>query len=112
MEKTSRKVRVSKTKKANLGRVITIAVSEEGLLIPRDILEGAQEVEIRREHETIRILPIVPRMRRMEEQEMVIVPIPRLTPFAFPLYVERIKSRLSTEQLEQRVARLQREVFR
>lgn len=51
-------------------------------------------------------------MRRMEEQEMVIVPIPRLTPFAFPLYVERIKSRLSTEQLEQRVARLQREVFR
>lgn len=61
MEKTSRKVRVSKTKKANLGRVVTIAVSEEGLLIPRDILEGAQEVEIRREHETIRILPIVPR---------------------------------------------------
>lgn len=51
-------------------------------------------------------------MRRMGEQELLIVPIPRLTPFAFPLYVERIKSRLSTEKLEQRVARLQREVFR
>lgn len=51
-------------------------------------------------------------MRRMSEQELLIVPIPRLTPFAFPLYVERIKSRLSTEKLEQRLARLQREVFR
>ena len=51
-------------------------------------------------------------MQRMGEQELVIVPILRLTPFAFPLYVERIKSRLSTEKLEQRLARLQREVFR
>lgn len=51
-------------------------------------------------------------MQRMGEQELVIVPIPQLTPFAFPLYVERIKSRLSTEKLEQRLARLQREVFR
>ncbi len=51
-------------------------------------------------------------MRRMAAQELLIVPIPRLTPFAFPLYVERIKSRLSTEKLEQRVARLQREIFR
>ena len=61
-------------------------------------------------------LPFIDRlrglMRRMGEQELLIVPIPRLTPFAFPLYVERIKSRLSTEKLEQRVARLQREVFR
>lgn len=51
-------------------------------------------------------------MHRMSEQELLIVPLPRLTPFAFPLYVERIKSRLSTEKLEQRLARLQREVFR
>ena len=51
-------------------------------------------------------------MRRMAAQELLIIPIPRLTPFAFPLYVERIKSRLSTEKLEQRLARLQREIFR
>lgn len=60
MEKTFRKTRVSKTKKTTPGRVITIAVSEEGLLIPRNMLEGVQEVEIRREHDKIRILPIVP----------------------------------------------------
>ncbi len=61
MEKTSRKVKTSKAKKAAQRRVLTLTVGEKGLLIPREILEGAQEVEIRREHETIRILPIVPR---------------------------------------------------
>jgi ATP-dependent Lhr-like helicase len=50
-------------------------------------------------------------MDRMASQECLHVHIPRLTPFAFPLYVERIRSRLSTEKFEQRIARLQREVF-
>ena len=50
-------------------------------------------------------------MGSIADQECLHVRIPRLTPFAFPLYVERIQSRLSTEKFEQRIARLQREVF-
>ncbi|HVG02332.1 MAG TPA: helicase-related protein, partial [Nitrospira sp.] len=50
-------------------------------------------------------------MDAIAEQECLHMRIPRLTPFAFPLYVERIRSRLSTEKFEQRIARLQREVF-
>ena len=50
-------------------------------------------------------------MHSIAERECLHVHIPRLTPFAFPLYVERIRSRLSTEKFEQRIARLQREVF-
>jgi ATP-dependent Lhr-like helicase len=50
-------------------------------------------------------------MGSIAEQECLHVRISRLTPFAFPLYVERIRSRLSTEKFEQRIARLQREVF-
>jgi ATP-dependent Lhr-like helicase len=34
------------------------------------------------------------------------VPIERPTPFAFPLMVERLRERLSTEQLEVRIARM------
>jgi hypothetical protein len=50
-------------------------------------------------------------MSSIAGQECLHVRIPRLTPFAFPLYAERIRSRLSTEKFEQRIARLQREVF-
>lgn len=51
-------------------------------------------------------------MQRIADHEFLYVPITRLTPFAFPLYAERIRSRLSTEKFERRIARLQREVFR
>jgi len=37
---------------------------------------------------------------------VVVVPIERPTPFAFPLMVERLRERLSTEQLEVRIARM------
>jgi len=50
-------------------------------------------------------------MQRMAKQEYLYVPVTRLTPFAFSLYTERMRSRLSTEKFEQRMARLQREVF-
>ena len=50
-------------------------------------------------------------MQAIGQKEFVYRRIERLTPFAFPLYVERIRSRLSTEQLEQRIARLRREAF-
>ena len=50
-------------------------------------------------------------MGSIAEQECLHVRISRITPFAFHLYVERIRSRLSTEKFEQRIARLEREVF-
>ncbi|MBK9307958.1 MAG: ligase-associated DNA damage response DEXH box helicase [Nitrospira sp.] len=50
-------------------------------------------------------------MQAIANQELLYVPITRLTPFAFSLYAERIRSRLSTEKFEKRIARLQREVF-
>ncbi|MEO7859745.1 MAG: ligase-associated DNA damage response DEXH box helicase [Nitrospirales bacterium] len=50
-------------------------------------------------------------MRRIADQEFLYVPITRLTPFGFSLYAERIRSRLSTETFERRIARLQRQVF-
>ena len=50
-------------------------------------------------------------MQRIADQELLYVPINRLTPFGFSLYAERIRSRLSTETFERRIARLQREVF-
>jgi ATP-dependent Lhr-like helicase len=50
-------------------------------------------------------------MQRIGVGEFIYERIAKLTPFAFPLYVERIKSRLSTETLEERIARLQREIF-
>lgn len=51
-------------------------------------------------------------MQAIADQEFLYVPIARLTPFGFSLYSERIRSRLSTEKFERRIARLQREVFR
>jgi ATP-dependent Lhr-like helicase len=50
-------------------------------------------------------------MQAIAAQELLVVPIAKLTPFAFPLFVERIRSRLSTEKFEQRLERLQREAF-
>ncbi len=51
-------------------------------------------------------------MAAIAGHKLLHIPVARLTPFAFPLFVERIRSRLSTENFEQRIARLQREVFR
>ncbi len=50
-------------------------------------------------------------MKGIADQEFLYVLSTRLTPFAFSLYTERIRSRLSTETFERRIARLQREVF-
>jgi ATP-dependent Lhr-like helicase len=50
-------------------------------------------------------------MQRIADQEFLNVTVMRLTPFGFPLYTERIRSRLSTEKFERRMARLQHEIF-
>lgn len=51
-------------------------------------------------------------MQDIAVREFLYMPITRLTPFAFPLYAERIRSRLSTEKFEQRIVRLQRDVLK
>jgi ATP-dependent helicase Lhr and Lhr-like helicase len=49
---------------------------------------------------------------RLKEIPLVIKKLQRPTPFAFPLLVERLRERLSTEQLSERVARMVRELER
>ncbi len=51
-------------------------------------------------------------MRGIAEYDYLYTSVTRLTPFAFSLYTERIRSRLSTEKFERRMARLQREIFK
>ncbi|AFZ32999.1 hypothetical protein Glo7428_4563 [Gloeocapsa sp. PCC 7428] len=36
-----------------------IAVTEQGVLIPKQLLEGIQEVEIRHQHGVLLVLPVV-----------------------------------------------------
>ncbi len=45
-------------------------------------------------------------MERLLSNEVRIVYPPRLTPFAFPLFVDRLRQKLSTEQLKDRIARM------
>ena len=45
-------------------------------------------------------------LSRMARQTLVIKPILRPTPFAFPLLVERLREKLSNEQLADRIARM------
>ncbi len=57
----------------------------------------------------------LPRLRKllklMGESRIRIENPKGLTPFSFPLYLERIRSRISSETLADRVARLQKKVF-
>jgi len=45
-------------------------------------------------------------LRRMQAARLHVAKPPRLTPFAFPLFVDRLRQRLSSEQLQDRIARL------
>ncbi len=45
-------------------------------------------------------------LARMSTQTLVVKPLKRPTPFAFPLLVERLREKLSTEQLADRIARM------
>lgn len=54
------------------------------------------------------------RLRRalaaMRERTLTLVELPRPSPFAFPLMVERLRERLTTEKLSDRIARMVREL--
>ena len=46
-------------------------------------------------------------LRRIERGRVVITDPPRVTPLAFPLLVDQLRERLSTETLAERIAKLQ-----
>ncbi|MBY0316526.1 MAG: ligase-associated DNA damage response DEXH box helicase [Bdellovibrionales bacterium] len=49
-------------------------------------------------------------MNGFRESKIVVKSLTRLSPFSFPLFIERIRSRVSTETLEHRIARFQRQI--
>jgi ATP-dependent Lhr-like helicase len=65
----------------------------------REVLE--QELELTRLRETL---------AEMRSRALSFHEVPRATPFAFPLMVERFREKLSTEKLSDRVARMVREL--
>ena len=62
----------------------------------REVLE--QQLELTRLHKAL---------TRMEQGRVVIMHPPKLTPLAFPLMVDKLRDRLSSETLAERVARMQ-----
>jgi ATP-dependent Lhr-like helicase len=65
----------------------------------REVLE--QELELRRLEETL---------RAMQTQSLLLQRLPKASPFAFPLMVERMREKLSTEKLADRIERMLREL--
>lgn len=48
---------------------------------------------------------------RWNRSDWIFKQLPQLSPFAFPIFAERIHSRVSTESLQQRIARFQKQVL-
>lgn len=71
------------------------------------LLRQAREEVLRQELEHTRLASTLERLRALPLNIQV---LPRPTPFAFPLIVERLRERLSSEQLSDRVARLVRDL--
>jgi ATP-dependent Lhr-like helicase len=65
----------------------------------REVLE--QELELSRLRDTL---------RELQGRQMSLHQTKRVTPFAFPLMVERFREKLSTEKLSDRIARMVREL--
>jgi ATP-dependent helicase Lhr and Lhr-like helicase len=51
-------------------------------------------------------------MKRMLESRWIVKPLPRWSPFSFPLYVERVRDRISSESLADRIRRIQGQLER
>ncbi len=67
------------------------------------LLRQAHDEVLSRQLEIHRLRATLDRLRG---QHLVLTAPPRPTPFAFPLLVDRLRERLSSERLEQRIARL------
>jgi ATP-dependent Lhr-like helicase len=51
-------------------------------------------------------------LRRIQRQQIQITYPQRATPFAFPIMIDRLRQRLSSEKLEDRIAKMQLQVQR
>ena len=49
-------------------------------------------------------------LRRIQDATLHVIDVPRLTPLAFPIYVDRVRQGLSSESLAQRVRRMQEDL--
>lgn len=49
-------------------------------------------------------------LQRISASEIIVARPPRMTPFAFPLWVDKLRERISSETLAQRIARMQAEL--
>ena len=49
-------------------------------------------------------------IRRIEDSEIILVSPEKMTPLAFPLLVDKLRERLSSESLAERVARMQKQL--
>jgi ATP-dependent Lhr-like helicase len=69
------------------------------------VLQAEREVRDRQ----LQLERLTSLLHEISGQRMLYQEIERLTPFAFPLYLERVRSNLSTEKLEDRVERILRQ---
>jgi ATP-dependent Lhr-like helicase len=69
------------------------------------LLEQARREVRTRQLETDRLRDT---LERLAAADLHVIDTPRLTPFAFPIYVERLRQRVSSESLAARVQRMQR----
>lgn len=74
---------------------------------PENILIKQSEIEVLSTH--LNLSRIRKAFERFNQQKLLIRPIKRLSPFSFPLYVERVRTNISTEKLESRIERILRE---
>src|SRR5690606_40121030 len=73
------------------------------------LLDQAQEEVLRQELEVDRLDAALARLRA---DALVVRPLPRPSPFAFPLLIERLREKLSTEKLRDRIERMLRDLER
>lgn len=74
---------------------------------PENILIKQAETEVLATN--LNLTRIQKAFERFNQQKLLIRPIKRLSPFSFPLYVERVRTTISTENLESRIERILRE---
>ena len=49
-------------------------------------------------------------LQRIEKQEIILKDVDRFSPFAFPIFVDRLREKLSSEKLIDRVKKMQQQL--
>jgi len=71
------------------------------------LLEQARREVRERQLEEHRLRDALDRIR---DARLHVIDVPRMTPIAFPIYIDRLRDRISSESLAQRVRRMQEEL--